>query len=99
MITKVCRADRVALHISITYRLAGDEHWIHSRTVNMSETGVLFGPTNLQPGARVELLMASPIAIHSLPPGRVMCMARVVRTTEAGHAGAEFESSRFVVES
>jgi hypothetical protein len=99
MTKHVLRADRVTLPIFITYRLTDDDHWLQSRVANLSESGVLFGPTSLEPGAHVELLIASPIPVHSLPPGRVVCLARVVRTTEAGHTGARFEGCRFVVES
>jgi PilZ domain len=93
------RANRVALPISLTYRVAGDDHWMQSRVANMSESGVLFGPTNLQPGARVELIIASPIAVGSLTPGKVVCVANVVRTNEVGATGARFEGCRFLVES
>jgi hypothetical protein len=99
MKANVPRADRVPLPISLTYRVAGDDHWLQSRIANMSESGVLFGPTSLEPGTRLELIIASPIPVSSLPPGRVVCVAQVVRTTEAGHTGARFEACRFVVES
>ena len=93
------RADRVPLPISLTYRRTGDDHWMQSRVANMSESGVLFGPTSLQPGARVELIITSPIALGSLTPGKVVCVANVVRTNEVGATGAQFERCRFLVES
>ena len=93
------RADRVPLPISLTYRLAGDDHWMQGRVANISESGVLFGPTSLQPGARVELIIATPLAIGSLTPGKVVCVANVVRTNEVGATGARFEECRFLVES
>ena len=95
----VPRADRVPLPISLTYRVAGDDHWMQSRVANMSESGLLFGPTSLEPGARVELIIASPIAVGTLTPGKVVCVAHVVRTNEVGATGARFEGCRFLVES
>jgi hypothetical protein len=95
----VPRADRVPLPISLTYRVAGDDHWLHGRVANLSESGVLFSPTELQPGAKLELIISSPIPVRTMAPGRMVCMARVVRTTEAGATGALFETCRFVVES
>jgi len=95
----VPRADRVLLPISLTYRLTGDDHWLQGRVANLSESGVLFGPTELQPGAKLELIIASPIPVRTMAPGRMVCLARVVRTTEAGATGALFEACRFVVES
>jgi hypothetical protein len=92
------RANRVPLPISLTYRRAGDDHWMQSRVANLSESGVLFGPTNLQPGAKVELIIASPIAVGSLTAGKVVCVANVVRTNEVGATGARFEGCRFLVE-
>jgi PilZ domain-containing protein len=94
----VPRADRVLIPISLTYRVAGDDHWLHGRVANLSESGVLFGPSELQPGVRLELIISSPIPVRTMAPGRMVCMARVVRTTEAGATGALFETCRFVVE-
>ena len=94
----VPRADRVPLPISLTYRVAGDDHWLYGRVANLSESGVLFGPSELQPGAKVELIISSPIPVRTIPPGRMVCLARVVRTTEAGATGALFETCRFIVE-
>jgi len=97
--TVVPRADRIPRPISLTYRVAGDDHWMQSRVANMSESGVLFGPTSLAPGAKVELIIASPISLGSLTPGKVVCVANVVRTNEVGATGARFEGCRFLVES
>ena len=43
----VPRADRLQLRLPMTYRERGDEEWLLSRVVNLSESGVLFGPTEL----------------------------------------------------
>jgi hypothetical protein len=95
----VPRADRVPLPISFAYRMVGDDHWLQSRVTNLSESGVLFGPTDLQPGAKLELIISSPITVRTTAPGRMVCTARVVRTTDMGATGALFEACRFVVES
>ena len=95
------RADRVPVPIPLMYRVAGDgdDHWLQSRVSNLSETGVLFGPTSLEPGAKVELIMNAPIGVGSLAPGKILCLARVVRTTEVGATCARFEACRFLLES
>ena len=95
----VPRADRVPVPISLTYRVDGDDHWLQSRVANMSESGVLFGPTSLELGARVEMIISSPIRIASTEPGRVVCRAHVVRITESGTAAVCFDGCRFLVES
>ena len=95
----VPRADRIPLPTPLNYRLTGDDHWLQSRVANMSESGVLFGPTSLEPGTRVEMIISSPIPVASTAAGKVVCTARVVRTTEAGATAARFEVCRFLLES
>ena len=48
------RAERVALGIPILYHRPGDDHWFHAKVLNLSESGVLFGPSELEPGTPVE---------------------------------------------
>jgi hypothetical protein len=88
------RADRLRLEIPITYRQQGDDEWFVSHVVNVSESGVLFGPTGLQPGAAVEVIIAPPISVGSRVPGPHMCAGTIVRTTEIGAAAARLESWR-----
>ena len=45
------RADRVTLDIPIMYHRPGDDHWFQASVVNLSASGVLFGPSELEPGA------------------------------------------------
>jgi hypothetical protein len=97
--TDVPRAERLALQSAVTYRIAGDDHWLQGRVANLSESGMLFGPTDLTPGTRVELIIVSPISLKSMAPGRLVCVAEVVRTTEAGVTAARFEACRFLIES
>lgn len=98
LLTIVPRADRVALRIPIAYRTGADEEWFQSRVLNISESGVLFGPTGLAQGATVEMMFAAPKQIGSLPAGTVIYAGEVVRTDEAGAAAARFDRRRFLYE-
>ena len=93
------RSERLALPISITYRIAGDDHWIHSRVMNISDSGVLFGPTIVGLGTALEVIFAAPVNIGALASGKLVCAAEVVRTTEWGAAAAKFEECRFLLDS
>jgi NAD(P)-dependent dehydrogenase (short-subunit alcohol dehydrogenase family) len=62
MHTQVPRATRVPLPIPIMYRRAGEDVWFQSTIVNISETGVLFGPAELQPGSEVVLSFSEALA-------------------------------------
>jgi hypothetical protein len=93
------RADRVRLPLPVTYRVAGDDAWFQSRILNISESGVLFGPTELQAGMPVELIFSTPVQVGSIASGKLVCVAEVVRTTEVGTAAARFEDVRFLLES
>lgn len=104
MLVVVPRAERVTLHVPIAYRVANrrteiDAEWFQSRILNISESGVLFGPTALEQGASIEVIFASPIQIGSFGAGKLVCIGEVVRTTETGAAGARFERWRFLLES
>ena len=67
--------------------------------MNLSESGVLFGPAELQPGAEVEVILSPPIQVGSMATGKQVCAAEVVRTTETGAAAARFDECRFLLES
>ena len=104
MLAVVPRAERLALHVPIAYRVANrrretDVEWFQSRILNISESGVLFGPTALEPGASVEVIFSAPIQIGSIGAGKLVCKGEVVRTTETGAAGAKFDQWRFLFES
>jgi hypothetical protein len=98
MTRMIPRADRLNLHVPITYRVSGDDHWFQGRIVNISESGVLFEPTELQAGMPVELIFSTPVQVGSIASGKLVCVGEVVRTTEMGVAGARFEECRFVLE-
>jgi hypothetical protein len=92
------RAQRVSLKMPVQYRVKGDDHWFQSQILNISESGVLFGPSELQAGMPVELIFSMPIQVGSIASGKLMCEGAVVRTTELGAAGARFEDVRFLLE-
>ena len=93
----VSRSERLALPIPITYRIAGDDHWIHSRVLNISDSGVLFGPAGVGPGTPLEVIFAAPVNIGTMASGKLVCAAEVVRTTEDGSAAARFAECRFLL--
>lgn len=94
----VPRADRLRLQIPISYRAEGDEDWLLSRVVNMSESGVLFGPTGLGPGTAVEVIISPPVPVGSRAPGPHVYSGKVVRTTEIGTVAARFDACRVLLE-
>jgi hypothetical protein len=96
--TTIPRAERLALPIAIAYRLPDDDVWFQSRVINISETGVLFGPTALEAGAAVEVMFAAPVPIGTMAAGQLVCAGAVVRTTETGSAATRFDTCRFVLE-
>jgi hypothetical protein len=98
MFTNVPRATRVPSPMPLTYRRAGEDTWFQSNVLNLSESGVLFGPTELQPGAQVEIILSPPIQVGSMATGKQMCVAEVVRATDGGAAAARFEECRFLLE-
>jgi hypothetical protein len=98
MLTITPRASRVALPIPIMFRRSGEEEWLAGRVVNLSESGVLFGPTELSPGTMVEVLLSAPVQVGSFPTGKQVCAAEVVRATDVGATAVRFEECRFLLE-
>ncbi len=92
------RAQRFELSIPIMYRRRNDDQWFHANVVNLSESGVLFGPTELEPGAPVEVILSPPIQVGAFATGKQICAAEVVRTTEVGVVAVRFEECRFLLE-
>lgn len=93
------RANRVALGIPIMYHRPGDDQWFHARVLNLSESGVLFAPSELKPGTPVEIILSPPVQVGGLATGKQVCAAEVVRTTEAHAVAARFAECRFLLES
>jgi PilZ domain-containing protein len=85
--------------IPLTYRIPGDDHWTNSQVLNISDSGVLFGPTTLRPGTAVEVMFSAPTDIGTLGSGRQVCAAEVVRTTDSGDVAVRFEECRFLLDS
>ena len=94
------RAERMRVGIPVRYRVAGHEHWLDSRILDISDSGVLFGPAIVspEPGTRIEVMFSSPIPIGSMAPGSMMCAGEVIRRNEQGQVGAQFAQCRFVLD-
>jgi len=92
------RAPRVNLTIPILYRRKNDDHWFQARVMNLSESGVLFGPTELEAGAPVEVILSPPIQVGGFATGTQVCAAEVVRTTDIGAVAVRFEECRFLLD-
>ena len=98
MLTITPRAARVSIPMSIMFRRSGDEDWLSGKVVNLSESGVLFGPTELTPGTSIEVLLSPPIQVGSLATGKQVCAAEVVRASDIGVAAVRFDECRFLLE-
>ena len=84
--------------IPIMFRRSGEEDWLSGRVVNLSESGVLFGPTELAPGTMIEVLLAPSVQVGSLTTGKQVCAAEVVRATDIGVTAVRFDECRFLLE-
>ena len=92
------RAPRVELPIPIMYRRPPDDHWFQAKILNLSESGVLFGPTELEPGEGVEVMLSPPIQVGTFAPGKQICAAEVIRGTDIGAVAVQFEDCRFLLD-
>ena len=72
----------------------GDQDWFPSRVLNLSDSGVLFGPTELPLGTSVEIILTPPIQSGWLGQGKQVCTAEVVRATEGGAVAARFRGRK-----
>jgi hypothetical protein len=99
MTRHIHRAERMRVSLPIRYRMAGHEHWLDSRILNISESGILFGPiVSPEPGTPVEVMFSSPVPIGTMAPGQMMCAGEIVRMNEQGQVGARFAQCRFVLD-
>ncbi|MGH9253988.1 MAG: PilZ domain-containing protein [Vicinamibacterales bacterium] len=91
------RATRRTWTMPLLYRRAGQDEWIQARVINISESGAMFAPAHVEPGTTLEVMFATPVGLGSLPPGRLVCAADVVRTTPAGTVAVRFDECRFLI--
>jgi len=98
MLTITPRAARVSMPISIMFRRSGDEDWLAGKVVNLSESGVLFGPTELRPGTHVEVLLSPLVQVGAFATGKQVCAAEVVRASDAGVTAVRFDECLFLLE-
>lgn len=94
----IARSSRVPLTVPVTYRTVGDHEWLQSHILNLSDSGVLFGPTTVNPGAELELVFSTPVQVGSIAPGKLVCLAEVVRSHQEGVVAAKFDDVRFLLE-
>ena len=99
MPTALPRATRLPLPISVFYRHPQDDFWFSSQAVNLSESGILFGPADLTAGSQVEVMLSPPLPVGTLATGPQVFAGEVVRTTDAGAAAVRFEGSWFLLDS
>jgi hypothetical protein len=92
------RAPRIPLPIPILYRRTDDANWAPATVVNLSESGVLFGPTALEPGVAVEVILAPPIRVGTLATGKQVCVGKVVRLHEVGEVAVRLVDCRFLLD-
>ena len=69
MRTYIPRASRIELQIPVRYRVTNGQDWLQTNVVNMSESGILFGPTSLHEGTEIEMIVSIPKSIRDLPAG------------------------------
>lgn len=93
------RAQRFVASVPILYRRPGEEDWLNAKSINVSESGVLFGPTALDAGEPIEVMISAPANMTSLAAGKQVCQGAVVRVTDVGTAAARFDECRFILES
>lgn len=62
--------------------------------MNLSDSGVLFGSTELQPGTLVELALSPPIRVGWLASSHPVCAAEVVRV-DGPVVAVRFEECHF----
>jgi hypothetical protein len=87
------RSERVSFPIPIQYRLCGGSEWHSSTVVNLSDSGVLFGSAELEPGTLVELALSPPIRVGWLS-SQPVCAAEVVRV-DGDTVAVRFSECRF----
>jgi hypothetical protein len=88
----------MTMTVPVRYRPIGAECWLECRMMNVSESGVLFGPSHVDVGTRVEVIFSTPVDIASLAAGTVFCVGEAVRVTSSQAAAVRFDECRFFLQ-
>jgi len=79
------RAQRFPIKTAIRYREQGSSRWYEGNTLNISQSGVLFGTRQAPaPNTAVEMMFLLPLESRQNCGGQVICQGVVVRTAHAG---------------
>jgi hypothetical protein len=87
----------MSVTMPVRYRVAGESAWWTTQVVNVSESGILFGPASISSGTQIELLFRCHVSIGSLIPGQHVCLGRAVRVTQ-DRVAVEFAVCRHLLE-
>jgi PilZ domain len=75
------RSQRFPIETPIYYRKRGSSHWQEGRTLNISESGVLFGAKQAPPPrTAVEMTFSLPVEGRMEAGGQVICQGEIVRS-------------------
>lgn len=77
------RAPRYPLQMTMRFRRSGDDTWLEGRTVDISESGVLFRTSGPPVPSDATLEMALEMSALGPRIANVTCTGRVVRTESA----------------
>ncbi len=79
------RAERFLIRVPVFYREPHTSNWFEGRTVNISNSGVLFrGQLVLAPKTAVEIRIKLPPPLRNESHAEIVCKGAVVRI-EPGH--------------
>ena len=95
-ITPGRRASRC--RFSIMFRRSGEEDWLAGKVVNLSESGVLFGPTELRPGTHGRGAAVAARAGGRLRHGQAGLRGRSRAGLGRGVTAVRFDECRFLLE-
>ena len=78
------RSRRFPIETRIYYRKQGNSNWQEGRTLNISQSGVLFGARNVPaPRTTVEMSFSLPVRGGNYRGGLVLCQGEIVRNVPA----------------
>lgn len=82
------RSQRFPIETTIHYRKEGDSRWQEGRTLNISDSGVLFGARQA-PRLRtaVEMTFSLPVEGGKRAGGQVICHGEIVRNVPPARSG------------